>query len=66
MITVLHIHYLGGLQKEAIVNQARKTEDGAFYRLQGAYIFAWFTTDLEEAFTTLDDYSKPVLEEEKF
>eukprot|EP00957_Ditylum_brightwellii_P145714 11095655-Ditylum_brightwellii.AAC.1 len=65
MMTSLRIHYLGKLQKEAVVNQARKKKDGALYRLQGAYTFAQFTTDLEEAFTTLDDDRKPVLEKEK-
>eukprot|EP00957_Ditylum_brightwellii_P196862 14998615-Ditylum_brightwellii.AAC.1 len=64
-MTALCVHYLGKLQKEDIVNQARKTKDGTFYRSQGAYTFAQFTTDLEEAFTTLDDYSNPALEEKK-
>eukprot|EP00957_Ditylum_brightwellii_P186127 14170650-Ditylum_brightwellii.AAC.2 len=64
-MTELRVHYLEKSQKEAIVDQARKTKDGAFYRSQGAYTFAWFTTDLEEVFTTLDNYNKPVLKGEK-
>eukprot|EP00957_Ditylum_brightwellii_P096657 7361613-Ditylum_brightwellii.AAC.1 len=47
VLTTLHIHYLGESQKGAIVKKARKTKNGAFYRSQGSYTFAWFSTNIE-------------------
>eukprot|EP00957_Ditylum_brightwellii_P086048 6546333-Ditylum_brightwellii.AAC.1 len=62
MVAALHVHFPGKSQKESIVDQTMKANDGVFYRSHGTYTFPQFTTNLEETFTTFDDYTKPVSE----
>eukprot|EP00957_Ditylum_brightwellii_P060090 4563310-Ditylum_brightwellii.AAC.1 len=58
MITALHISYLGKSQNEAVVKHTMKVKDSVFYKSQVTYTFSKFTTNLKEAFTTLQDYEE--------
>eukprot|EP00957_Ditylum_brightwellii_P101589 7742242-Ditylum_brightwellii.AAC.1 len=48
-----------------MVKNARKAEGNVFCKLQVAYTFSKFATNLEEAFTILRDYMEPILETEE-